>query len=88
MLEEDLRADPTQALPELVDLIGRMLVENGYSFADPSASPDPEIVGEFLQAREVVAAIASGNDAELGDAADAIQRLMRVYDYLAAQRAP
>ena len=86
LLEGDLRTNPTEALPQLVDLVGRMLVARGHPPDEPQAQADPELVGEFLQARQVAEHLASGEDGELGDAADAVQRLMRIYDHLMRER--
>ena len=86
LLEEDLRTSPTEALPQLVDLVGRMLVERGCPPDEPHAQADPELVGGFLHAREVTERLAAGEDGELGDAADAVQRLMRIYDHVMRER--
>lgn len=86
LLEGDLRTNPADALPQLVDLVGRMLVERGYSPDEVTASPDPEVVGEFLQARAVAASLAAGEDHVLGDVADAVQRLMRIYELVLHER--
>lgn len=89
MLEEDLRSGSTGALPEVVDLVQRMLLASGYRPDDPRSGRSPEIVGEFTQARATVDALASGQDGGLGDSADAIQHLMRIYDQLLREhRAP
>lgn len=56
---QDLAADsPSQALPELVSLTEQMLVERGFDLADPiaAAGEDPDIVHDFLGARELAAA--------------------------------
>jgi hypothetical protein len=86
LLKEDLHTSPADALPQLVDLVGRMLVERGYSPDEVAASPDPEVVGEFLRAREVAGALAAGEDNTLGDVADAVQRLTRIYELVLGER--
>ena len=89
LLESDLRTAPVDALPQLVDLVGRVLQERGYEPDDTTTPRDPEVVGEFRAARAVAEAVSRGEDDDLGDVGDAVQRLMRIYDLvLREQRAP
>ena len=81
-LEEDLRDSPVESLPLLADLIERMLAEAGYAVDDPVAGTEPEVVGEFRELRRVATAVATGDDDDLGDVADAIDRLMTLYNGL------
>ena len=55
-LEDDLRADPAHALPELDRLVTRMLEESGYELTDPVVveGDEREIVSEYLAAHEIV----------------------------------
>ena len=86
LLEDDLRTSPVDALPEFVDLVHRMLVERGYAPDDPAMPEEPELVGEFRQARAVAESAAVWDDQALGDVTDAIQRLVRLYEVLLDER--
>jgi hypothetical protein len=86
LIQDDLRTSPVDALPELVDLVHRMLVERGYIPDEQWTPDDQEIVGEFRQARAVAESAAAWDDQALGDVADAIQRLQRLYDVVLAER--
>jgi hypothetical protein len=88
LIQDDLHTSPVDALPELVDLVHRMLVERGYMPDEPWTPDDPEVVGEFQQARAVAESAAAWDDQALGDVADAIQRLLRLYEVLLAERRP
>jgi hypothetical protein len=89
-LEDDLHDDPAGALPELDDLIARMLDETGYDVGDPVVreGEEREIVAEFLAAREIKIAYERGSD-ELsgGDIAAAINGYRAIFDYLVENRA-
>jgi hypothetical protein len=85
---QDLAVDsPAEALPEIVRLIEQMLVERGYDLVNPVvvAGEDPDIVRDFLAAREVAAASEAGS-ADPGDVAAALENLAEIHDYLVADR--
>jgi len=86
ILEDDLRTSPVDALPQFVDLVHRMLVERGYAPDDAAMPDEPELVGEFRQARAVAESAAAWDDQALGDVADVIQRLARLYEVLLDER--
>jgi hypothetical protein len=89
-LEEDMRADPAGALPELDRLVARMLDESGYDLTDPVASEgeDREVLAEYLAAHEIAEAVEEGSE-ELapGDVAAAVTGLRAVFDHIVATRA-
>jgi hypothetical protein len=89
-LEDDLRTDPAQALPELDGLVGRMLEESGYDLTDPVVreGDEREIVAEYLAAHEIVEAAERGSD-ELspGDVAAAVNGYRAVFDHVVTTRA-
>jgi hypothetical protein len=88
-LDDDLHDDPFAALPELADLVERMLTETGYELADPVAreGEEREVVTEYLAAREVSDLVEAVNgEVSPGDVAAAIEGLRSVADYLLAQR--
>jgi iron uptake system EfeUOB component EfeO/EfeM len=89
-LEDDLRSEPAQALPELDGLVARMLEESGYDLTDPVVreGEEREVVAEYLAAHEIVEAAERDSD-ELspGDLAAAINGYRAVFDHLVATRA-
>ena len=86
-LEEDLRTDPAQALPELDRLVARMLAETGYDLTDPVAREggEREVVADYLAAHGILEA-AERDSAELspGDVAAAVNGYRAVFDHLVA----
>jgi hypothetical protein len=89
-LEEDVRTDPAQALPELNGLVARMLEESGYDLTDPVVleGAEREIVAEYLAAHEIVeAAERDSGDLSPGDVAAAINGYRAVFDHLVTTRA-
>lgn len=88
-LEDDLRDDPFAALPELADLVERMLTETGYDVADPVAreGEEREVVAEYVAAREVADLVELGDDGvSPGDVGSAIEGLRSLADYVLAER--
>lgn len=88
-LDDDLHADPFDALPELADLVERMLAEADYDVGDPVArdGEEREIVAEYLAAREIADLVEQGNTTiSPGDVAQAINGLRAVADYLVRER--
>ena len=88
-LQEDLHADPSDALPELDRLVARMLAETGYDLTDPVVREgrEREVVADYLAAHEILEAAERGS-AELsaGDVAAAINGYRAVFDHLVATR--
>ena len=88
-VEEDLHADPFDALPELADLVERMLNEASYDVADLVArdGEEREIIAEYLAAREISNLVEQGNTTlSPGDVAQAINGLRAVAEYLIRER--
>jgi hypothetical protein len=88
-LEEQLGENPAEALPELDELVARMLEETGYELDDPVArdGDEREVVAEFLAAREITRLAERGDDGVgPGDVAAAINGYRAVYDYVIANR--
>lgn len=89
-LEDDLRTDPEQALPELDGLVARMLEESGYALTDPVVreGEEREVVAEYLAAGEIVEATErDAEDLSPGDLAAAVAGYRAVFDHLIATRA-
>jgi hypothetical protein len=88
-LEDDMRENPAESLPELDALVLRMLEETGYDLGDPVAreGEEREIVAEYLAAREITQASERGSaDISPGDIAAAINGYRAVFDYIVANR--
>lgn len=88
-LEDDLRDDPRQALPQLADLVERMLGERGYDLEDPvtQEGDEREVVAEYLAAREVADRLELAEEhVDPGDVAQAVNGLRAVFDHLLAAR--
>jgi hypothetical protein len=88
-LDEDLHTDPFDALPELADLVERILGEAGYDVADTVAreGEEREVVAEYLAAREISDLVERGNDQiSPGDVAQAIDGLRAVAEFLISER--
>jgi hypothetical protein len=83
-LQEDLAVSPAETLPELDDLIARMLEEHGYALSDPvaRAGEEREVVAEFLAAREITNRWQRGADVSAGDVADAVNAYRELYQDL------
>jgi hypothetical protein len=87
---EPLVADsPAEALPELDDLVGRMLTEAGYPVdtQDPvdDEGVDPEVLASFGAAREVARQVDRGEDVDPGDIGQAIGLYREIYEHLLAR---
>jgi hypothetical protein len=87
-IEEQLSENPAESLPELDQLVGRMLVESGYDLDDPVAleGDDREVVSEFLAAREIKQAVERDvDDVSPGDVAAAINGYRAVFDHVVSR---
>jgi hypothetical protein len=88
-LEPLVEDSPREALPELDDLIERMLVARGFAPGDPvaAAGDEPEVLADFRAAREITRRAESGADLSPGDIAPAVENYREVYRALTEQRA-
>jgi hypothetical protein len=80
-IEEGMHDDPFDALPALAELVERMLRERGFEL-----SPERDeggVVHEFLDAKTISE---QGENADPGDVADALQKLVEIYRYLDEER--
>ena len=88
-LEDDLRTDPAQALPELDGLVARMLEESGYDLTDPvvGEGAEREVVAEYLAAHEILeVAERESSVPSPGDVAAAVNGLRAVFEHLVTTR--
>jgi len=82
---EPLVADsPAEALPEVDDLVARMLQAHGYPLDEEHEfeAPEAEVVKEFLEARRVSRLVEAGERVDPGDIGAAIAGYRNVYEYL------
>ena len=87
-LEPLLADSPAETLPELGDLVERMLVGRGYAIDEASAGAgaEPEIVAEFLEARRITRLVDSGESVDPGDVGAAVTAYRSLYEQLIEER--
>jgi hypothetical protein len=78
-LAEDLRTEPVEALPELLDLVKRMLAAAGHDDDVPGAPEEPEVDVVLERAREVVARREAGEEVGNDEAFEVAADLRRLY---------
>ena len=86
-LEDELREGPAETLPELDNLLRRMLEESGYDLSDPVAreGDEREVISEYLAAHDTTLALERGEDGfSAGDVAAAINDFRELFDFLVA----
>ncbi len=81
-LEDDLRVTPLEALPELLDLVERMLEAAGYADADPAASLERDVDVVLERAREAIRRYEAGLPVGNDDAFQATAELRELYKAL------
>lgn len=87
---------PAEALPELDDLVGRMLADVGYPVEEEETEPaspvdeegvDPEIIAAFRVAREITRQVERGEDVDPGDVGHAVGLYRELYEHLLVRAA-
>jgi hypothetical protein len=87
---------PGEALPELDDLVGRMLAEAGYPVEEEETEPassaeeegvDPEVIAGFRVARDITRRVDRGEDVAPGDVGQAVGLYRELYEHLLARTA-
>jgi hypothetical protein len=84
-LWEDAQTDPREALPELEDLVKRLLLRHGYALEGDEAAAvgeEREILATYASAREVADLVRNGETVDPGDGAQAIADLRDIYESL------
>jgi hypothetical protein len=85
-LEPLVAESPSEALPELDDLVARMLDEAGYptATADPvdDEGIDPELAASFRAAHEIAERVDRGDDVDPGDVGQAVGLYREIYEHL------
>src|SRR5881275_1238569 len=84
VLEPSVEDELAATLPDLDDLVARMLVARGYVLDDPVAreGEEREVVAEFVGAREIANAVQRAEDVDPGDVADAVNAYRELYEFL------
>jgi hypothetical protein len=88
-LEEELEDSPGDVLPQLDELVGRMLNERGFAIDDPVVreGDDRDVIDDFLAAREITRLRADDPDAiSPGDIAAAVNGYRSVFEFLLEER--
>jgi hypothetical protein len=82
---------PAEALPELDDLVARMLTDAGYPEDTPDSLDDegidPEIIASFAAAHEIAGRVDRGETVDPGDIGQAITLYREIYEHLVARQA-
>jgi hypothetical protein len=78
-LEDDLRTEPVEALPELLDLVERMLHAAGYELGPDGEYDEPEVEKAVERARELMEIRERGDDVLADDAFQAVAELRELY---------
>jgi hypothetical protein len=87
-LEPLIVDSPAEALPEVADLIERMLLARGFAVSDPVAveGDDREIIAEFLEVRRITELVERGESVDPGDVGAAVTGLRNLYEFLIDDR--
>lgn len=84
---------PNEALPELDDLVERMLLEEGYPLEEGELERtaeegiDPEVLASYLAAREITRRVDRGDDVDPGDVGQAVGLYRALYEHLVTREA-
>jgi hypothetical protein len=83
-LEPLVEDSPAEALPEVGDLVERMLREMHIPIDDEVADDgiEPELVRDYASARETTNRVERGENVPPGDVGDAVHAFRRIYDAL------
>lgn len=82
---------PGEALPELDELVGRMLAERGYPVEEEETEPaspveeegvDPEVMAGFRVAREITRQVERGEDVDPAEVGQAVGLYRELYEHL------
>lgn len=88
LLEPLVRDAPAETLPELHDLIVRMLQERGFLDEDLVATEgtDPELLAEYVAGKDVVDRLERGETVDPGDIASVVGGYRSLYEHLVTAR--
>jgi hypothetical protein len=83
-LEADVEDSPGETLPELDDLIERMLVARGFPIHDEVAYDgiEPDLLADFRSAHEIARRVDRGDDVDPAEIGQAIHNYRDIYEQL------
>jgi len=83
-LEAELEDAPAETLPEVADLVERMMLARGFPIYDEVADGgiEPDLLVEFRSAREIALRLERGDDVDPGDIGEAIRNYREIYGQL------
>jgi hypothetical protein len=83
-LEPLLADSPAEALPEVDDLVARMMEARGFPLAEQpdGTTTEPETVREFVEARRITQLVDAGESVDPGDVGLAVTGYRNLYAYL------
>jgi hypothetical protein len=81
-LEPLMEDSPVEALPDVADLLARLLRDSGYDLDDPVAvaGDDPDVIADYREIRELADQVARGGDIDPGDVGQAIEDLRDLFN--------
>jgi hypothetical protein len=87
-LEPLVRDSPAEALPELHDLIRRMLQEREILDEDLVATEgaDAELLAEYVAGKDVVDRLERGETVDPGDIGSVVQGYRALFEFLTSER--
>jgi hypothetical protein len=83
-LEPLLADSPGETLPELDDLVARMMEARGFPLTESPVEEtiEPETVREFMEARRIMRLVDAGERVDPGDIGVAVTSYRSLYEYL------
>ncbi len=88
-LEPLVTDSPEEALPELADLVERMMLARRYPITEEEIRPEfeePEVLAEFLEARRITNLVERGESVPPGDIGAAVTAYRNLYELLLEER--
>ncbi len=82
-LQGQVHDSPSETLPELDALVEEMMRARGYATEEAlTQSVEPEVVSEFLAARDITGRVERGEDVDPSDVGVAVFGYQNLYEYL------
>jgi hypothetical protein len=83
-LEDELEDAPAETLPEIADLVERMLRDRGFPLDDDVADDgvEPEVLVNYRSARDIATRVERGNDVDPAEIGQAIHNFRDIYEQL------
>jgi hypothetical protein len=83
-LEDELEDAPAETLPEIADLVERMLRDRGFPLDDDVADDgvEPEVLVNYRSARDISTRVERGDDVDPAEIGQAIHNFRDIYEQL------